>query len=357
MLVALAFWAAAQSTLPPGMAYVPNTLLNYDYWRDRDKNTIVSAHFASKYIESNYQYQWYLRYLKAWGLEKHWQFAQPNPSVWELPNLTFDEQAYLKEYYWTTVEFEHYPVVGLDVEQIRAYLHWKTCMMNLAAYEAAGGTEDFIYNGNDSTAVRSAEGFPKLFSINEYLFRTTDTTRIFEPFAAVRLPIAHELMAELPLPKKIKKGTAKPDKSLMAWLKTQPKFGFLAYEPPKPKGRPTELQKVLESLGVRPVVASDLKQLKKQRDEANLPLVCWQEPLDEKLYKEGFIYVCSEDELKTKQLDPKFNPKNLQVIMFDPKKAGTVSWISDKGKLVTMSISTIEKRPLCGFRGVMTKGK
>jgi hypothetical protein len=355
LLAAFACSVASQTTIPPGMAYVPNTLLNYDYWRDRDQNIRISDHYAARYVESNLQYRYYLDYLKAWGLEKHWQFAQPDPSIWDMPNLTLNEQAYLKENFWTAKEFQHYPVVGLDYEQVRAYLHWKTCMLNLAAYEAAGGTEDYVYNWKDSTTVRNAEGYPKLFSIKEYLFRTTDSTRIYEPIAPIRLPTAQELFTELPLPKKTKKGTAKPDKKLLAWLKSQPKFAFLTYEPPKTNTRPTDLQQALEALGIRPVIASDLDKLKKRKDFVNLPLLCMEQRLPKHLYTEGFIYACDEEDLKRKQSDPNFNPKNLQVIVFDPKKAGTIAWVSNKGKLVTMSISTIGERPLCGFRGMMTK--
>jgi hypothetical protein len=355
LLTALAFSVASQSMVPPGMAYVPKTFLNYDYWRDRDQNIVISGHFAAQYVESNYQYQWYLRCLKAWGQDSLLQLAQPDPSVWQNPNLTPAEKAYLKANYWTTEEFQHYPVVGLDYEQVRAYLHWKTNMLNLAAYEAAGGTKDYVLDG--SMAAPLTPDLPKPFSIKEYYYQTTDSTRIFRPIAPFRLPTAQELFAELPLPKKTKKGNAKPDKKLQAWLKSQPKFAFLTYEPPKAKTRPTDLQQALEALGIRPVLTSDLSKLKKRKDLVNLPLLCFEQRLPLHIYKEGFIYACDEEDLKRKQSDPNFNPKNLQVIVFDPKKTGTVAWVSHKGKLATISISTIGERPLCGFRAMMTRVK
>ncbi|GEM_PF-2704943 len=353
LLATLSFSVASQSTIPPGMAYIPKTLLNYDYWRDRDQNIRIKDHYAAQYVESNYQYQWYLHCLEAWGLDSLFQLAQPDPTVWEIPQLAPEEQAYLKAKYWTSKEFEHYPVVGLDFEQVRAYLGWKTDMLNLAAYEAAGGEKDFVVNA--SKAALTATGFPKQFSTKEYRYQTNDSSQIFGPFAAIRLPTAQELFAELPLPKKTKSGAAKSDKSLLAWLKTQPKFGFLIYAPPKSNGKLTNIEQALEAIGIRPVIASDLDKLNKRRHNANLPLMCWEQHLPKQLYEEGFIYACDEEDLATKQRNPNFNPKNLQVVVFDPNKVATVAWVSDKGKLITLSIANIDERPLCGFRAMMTK--
>ena len=110
------------------MATVPHTLLNYNYWQDMDKNIRISDHFAAKYVESNYQYQCYLRCLAGWGLDAKLLAAQPDPAVWGIASLTAEEQAFLRENYWTAKEFEHYPVVGLGYEQVGRYLAWKTNM-------------------------------------------------------------------------------------------------------------------------------------------------------------------------------------------------------------------------------------
>lgn len=352
LLVAItALPLAAQTSLPPGMAYVPNTLLNYDYWADQDKNIRISDHYAAQYLESNFQYQWYLRCLKAWGQDSLWQLAQPNPAVWEVKGLTEAQKTYLKENYWTAAEFEHYPVVGLDFEQVRLYLGWKTDMLNLAAYEAAGGKEDY----SNGIKVKQAAGFPQPFNTKEYRYRTNDATRISELFAAFRLPTASELFSELPLPKKTKGKAPTPDKKLLAWLKTQPQFGFLLYEPSKTKAAQSELQLALEALGIRPVVDSDLDKMKKRKDAANLPLLSMEQRFPKEFYKEGFIYVCDEADLKNKQADPNFNPKNLRVVVLDPKKVSTVAWVSEKDKLRSISITNLDERPLCGFRAMMTK--
>lgn len=350
----LALLAAAQ-TLPPGTSYVPKTLLNYDYWRDQDKNIGIRDHFASTYLESNHQYQHYLRCLQDWEQDSLWQRAQPDPAVWDVKGLDEQEKAYLKAHYWTDKAFEHYPVVGLSFDQIRQYLFWKTNMLNLAAYEKAGGTGDYFFRIKPPKGWQERGEFPKPFSTSEYVYQTSDATRIFKPFAAFRLPTSAELFAELPLPKKTKRGHAKPDKKLAAWLSSQPKFAFLAYEPAKPNGVPTELREALEFLGIRPVVESDIAKLKKRSDEANLPQMCMQMQLPKELQQRGYIYACDEEELRKIESNPSLNPKNLPIVLFDYKKACNVAWVSDKGRLITLSIASYEERPLCGFRGMMTK--
>lgn len=332
------------------MDYVPKTRLNYDYWQDQDKNIYIRDHYSATYLESNYQYQYYLRCLKAWGLDSLWQLAQPDPAVWETVVLTPTERVYLKEHYWTAAEFEHYPVVGLDYNQVRDYFYWKTNMLNLAAYEAAGGTEGFIYRGLTWSGAKPAAGFPDPFSTKEYRYQTNDSTRLIKLFPTIRLPTAQEIFADLPVPKKTKGKAPKADERFMDWLKKQDKFSFLAYDPPKPAKHPTALQQSLERLGIRPVLETDLSKLKQRKDDANLPLLC----IQEKIPKAFGIYVCSEEDLKMMQNDPNFNPNNLKVVVFDPKKAATISWVSHKGRLITVSLSDATKRPLFGFRGTMT---
>ncbi|MBI1224304.1 MAG: hypothetical protein GC192_03620 [Bacteroidetes bacterium] len=351
LLLAAAISVAAQTSLPPGMAYVPHTLLNYDYWRDQEKKIRISDHYAAQYVESNFQYQWYLRCLKAWGQDSLFELAQPDPAVWEVKGLTEVQQAYLKENYWTAAEFEHYPVVGLDFEQVRLYLWWKTDMLNLAAYEAAGGKQDYV----KGEFAASAEGFPKQFNMAEYNYQTNDSTRIFQPFANFRLPTAQELFSELPIPKKTKGEAPAPEHSLLAWLKTQPKFAFLQYEPPTENEKNSVLKSALETLGIRPVAASDLDKMAKRKDDANLPLLCMEQQWPAIYYKNGFVLACSEEDLEMRRDDPNFNPKHLQVLVFDPKKVGTVAWVSKKSKLLTLSIADLDERPLCGFRAMMTK--
>ncbi len=307
--------------------------------------------YASQYVESNFQYSWYLKCLKAWGQTEALNAAQPNLDIWDIPTLTEEEQAYLKAHYWSSEEFEHYPVVGLNPAQVNAYLEWKTDMLNLAKHlystkKLKLGKEEIVINGLQSEV-------PIPFNTKEYLSRTS--TGNFKPYWATRLPTFQGLMALLPSIGKRTKERVAQDKGLNAWLRKMPEFEFLWYNPKNVKLKNEELRMKLERMGIRPVKASDLKKQAKKKNANLLPLLLLEQrfPLD--YYKKGFMMFKSEEELALKKNQPDFNPDGKYVVVFDLKQSATVAYTLNKGKLVSLSIATAEERPLYGFRAVMTK--
>ncbi len=333
----------SQSTLPPGMVYVPKTKLNYDYWEDKPKARTHAAFYASQYVESNYQYQCYLKCLAAWGLDSQLVAAQPDPTVWKLPGLTADEQAILANEYCTSKEFEHYPVVGLNFTQIVSYLEWKTDMLNLALLTQRGLMANAF----------TSDGIPAKFSTDEYR-DTMSVPPAKRLFASYWLPMLQTLMSTLPIAAKRTNQKISTDKQFMAWLETQPAFDFLLYKPTK-SGKLSQLQQKLEEMGIRPVADADLKSLKKRKDGVNLPLLTMEQRFSEEVKKQGYVLVTSEKQKNKVAKWPDINGKKLPAILLDPMKVNTATWSIYKGKLISLSIATAQERPLYGFRAVMTK--
>jgi len=228
----------AQPFTPPGMVLKKYSIINGKF----AKNHHVSALLTAEYVETNFQYQAYLTYLEKRGLTDLLQKAKPNPNVFQNENLTQDEINELKRDYFSAEIFEHFPVFGLSRGQIQTYLEWKTEQLNIAYLLFKK-----ILHQNQLTADFSLRNFlkqhPHLRKPNQ-LF--TDFRASFK-FSKISVYEASE------------KGTLvkKSSKRFIKWLKKNPNYAFLTYEPSEIKQEKTIFNS-LKKLGIQSAYDSKL---------------------------------------------------------------------------------------------------
>lgn len=109
----------------------------------------------AQYEETNAQYRAYLKYLKRFKMEKEYLAALPDTSVWLKEDLQNGTGQMLFQNYFRDKQFDDYPVVGVNVQQVMAYASWKTDRMNEMIFIREGLLDIDTLNTDTASSFRT----------------------------------------------------------------------------------------------------------------------------------------------------------------------------------------------------------
>lgn len=190
----------------------------------------TSSVFASRFVESNSQYKRYLRYLVKENLDSLHAAALPNTKIWDKLDLTKIEKELLKENYWTSSEFEDYPILGLNKSQIEKYLSWKSLKLQHTWLKI-----------NNIEAQFSVE---RAYQHQQILIK-------------YRLPLYTELISMFKEIENEFRGIPS-NESAETQIKNTRYSIELLYHPKRPKRRDSEIKQKLKEIGIVSVYYTDL---------------------------------------------------------------------------------------------------
>ncbi|MEZ4935622.1 MAG: hypothetical protein R2788_26245 [Saprospiraceae bacterium] len=238
-----------QPEILSNMVQTQKSTIHRDYLRDGDTRIVVSSHYASKYVESNYQYRQYLNFLTEIKNDSLLAAAQPNRGIWDLTNLKNKEKVFLKKNYWSDERFNDYPVLGLNFTQVNNYLKWKSEFLNIAY---------LIFLGKINNTILDVKNNNK---IEQQTKNNIDIPKESFYFPSLRLFTFHELATSHQ-----NGGTSSHindiDKIFSKWLSKNEQFQFLIYEPKPLILKDSPIYRKINKLGILPVVYSNINNLR-----------------------------------------------------------------------------------------------
>lgn len=306
-ILLLSHFCFAQKQYSPYMQYVEKTIVHFEDNNKTFTNTVYK-HFTAPYAESNLQYQEYLDFLKNNQLDSLFLKAQPNKNIWESIDLSEKDKKYLMNNYWTSKEFQHYPILGLSFEQIHYYLKWKTELLT------------------------SAYSLRKNKTIEEIKKNT----------ASYRVPTLMEAISNY----QVKQNNNRKEK----WLK-ELQYYNIAYQPKKVKASKKSIHRRLEKVGVLSVIRTDFKSMSHKNKHIYKELVS---TLPKKYVhpKKGSIAVVNKIEADKRKL--KYPDENIIIRQADMQQSIRIS----KEKGLIPSVERLEGNiPFVIFRVSMAKIK
>lgn len=127
-----------QQIIDPYMIEIPTNKIKY--YNEGIKSVEVNTFYISQFPESVEQYKIFLNYLEKKDKIIELKNALPKTENLKKCFLSSEEIHFIREEYLKNEIYNHYPIVGLDFEQINTYLNWKIDTF---------GTHVFSINGFD----------------------------------------------------------------------------------------------------------------------------------------------------------------------------------------------------------------
>jgi hypothetical protein len=321
----------AQSSVPC-MILIQNGKIYYDYYKDKKQGMSATDFHINQYVEANYQYQQYLKYLKINELDSLFELAQPNQSIWDSVAILEADISYLKENYWTHEDFASYPVLGLNFEQIDRYFYWKSERMNFAFLQK-------------KKKIKSNNSDFQPFSTIEYIDENSASwdemivSFSFPSITLISIAMNYSGKGSLSNPK---------SKKFDKWLNSSNEFKFLAYQPVDIIVK-TALQKRLFDIGIKSVKHTDLTKILEYNNKCSYFEIVLNLPLS--LVKDYQDYIVTSSDEEDKRVQEYLEKYSFPIIRRQENDILMVKPKSNYGQFVG-----VEKRegnfPLMVFRGV-----